>query len=273
MPLFSVSSTRFVGIFLVTIFSLCHFAIASEHSSKQQSESADPKNKSVTDELSSQALLEKIDSVRGYGDLSFSFDIVNISYKKDAEPLKNELSVKVRNNQSIVKFESPERARGRAMFKNGDNMWLYIPGTRKTIRVSPLQRLIGEASNGDVVGASFSTNYIVVSRQQKQVDDKQMTILSLEAKRKGTAYQKVKFWLDAKNSFRPVQSEFYSRSGKLLKTAYYKAFKKFGEQDKLHKLLLVDPIKEGHYTWMLFDNYQIKEIPASFFNKEALKRI
>lgn len=263
-----------ISVFLfATIFSIHDYSFAAEQNLQKQASTANSKHKLSSNEFSSQALLEKIDSVRGYGDLSFSFDIVNISYQKDAKPLKNELSVKVRNSRSIVKFESPERARGRAMYKDGDNMWLYIPGTRKTIRVSPLQRLIGEASNGDVVGASFSSNYLVVKRYEEKLDDKPMTVLSLEAKSKSAAYQKVKFWLDTKDSVRPVQSEFYSRSGKLLKTAYYKAFKKFGEQDKLHKLLLVDPIKDGHYTWMLFDNYQIEDIPVSFFSKEALKRI
>ncbi|MCW8879181.1 MAG: outer membrane lipoprotein-sorting protein [Kangiellaceae bacterium] len=224
-------------------------------------------------DLSSQELLEKIDSVRGYGDLSFSFDIVNVSYKKNSEPLKNQLSVKVLNNQSIVKFESPARSRGRAMYKDGDNMWLYIPGTRKTIRVSPLQRLIGEASNGDVVGVSFSKDYFVFARGKEKLHEKLVTVLSLEAKSKSSAYQKVKFWLDKNDSYKPIQSEFYSRSGKLLKTAHYKEYKRFGEQIMLHKLLLVDPIKEGYYTWMLFDNYKIEKIPLSFFSKEALKRI
>ena len=70
--------------------------------------------------------------------------------------------------------------------------------------------------------------------------------------------------------FKPIKSEYYARSGKLLKTAQYKAFKEFNGELKVHKMLLSDPLIAGSYTWMLFDNYRSSELPDALFNKEAI---
>ena len=32
----------------------------------------------------------------------------------------------------------------------GDDMWVYLPDTSRPIRITPLERLSGDASNGDV---------------------------------------------------------------------------------------------------------------------------
>ena len=78
------------------------------------------------------------------------------------------------------------------------------------------------------------------------------------------------FWLQNQTPFKPIKSEYYARSGKLLKTAQYKAFKEFNGELKVHKMLLSDPLISGSYTWMLFDNYRSSELPDALFNKEAI---
>jgi len=146
-------------------------------------------------------------------------------------------------------------------------MWLYIPGTRKVIRISPAQRLLGETSNADVTGSNFSKDYTGEIIPQDNPEQIQLVLLAKENK---LSYQKVIFWLQNHPPFKPIKSEYYARSGKLLKTAQYKAFKEFNGELKVHKMLLSDPLIEGSYTWMLFDNYRSSELPDALFNKEAI---
>jgi hypothetical protein len=108
-------------------------------------------------------LLDTIDSYRGYQGQGFSFDIINMSFRPDTKTRENKLKVKVLGSKSLVEFMSPKREKGRALLKDDSNLWLYIPGTRKTIRVAAAQRLLGETSNGDVLGTSFSQDYQVES--------------------------------------------------------------------------------------------------------------
>ncbi|MBA0084795.1 MAG: outer membrane lipoprotein-sorting protein, partial [Acidobacteria bacterium Pan2503] len=48
-----------------------------------------------------------------------------------------------------VDFQSPQE-KGRHLLMLGDDMWIYLPDTSRAVRITPLQRLTGNASNGDV---------------------------------------------------------------------------------------------------------------------------
>jgi len=218
-------------------------------------------NKTVTQ------LLDIIDGYRGLGQEGFSVDITNVSYKNSREPRQNKLVVDVKNNDSIITFLSPARQQGRELLQQQNNMWLYIPGTRNVIRISPAQRLLGEASNGDVTGSNFSDDYDGVLIPS---DDPAQIQLELTAKSHAANYHQVNFWLQNKAPYQPIKSEYFARSGKRLKIAHYKEFKTFDGQLKIHKMLLSDPLVKGSYTWMLFDNYRANALPSALFNKEAI---
>jgi hypothetical protein len=221
---------------------------------------------SITAEL----LVEKIDAFRGLDNAGFSFDITNVSYKAGRDARTNQLSVDVKAVKSLVTFESPARQKGRVLLKQDNDMWLYIPGTRKVIRISPAQRLLGETSNGDVTGSNLALDYDATLSSEESDQPQGHIKLILTAKNKTVSYQKVVFWLEEKAPYKPIRSEYYARSGKLLKTADYKAFKDFNGELKIHKMLLTDPLIEGSYTWMLFDNYRATDLPDARFSKEAI---
>ena len=220
--------------------------------------------------LSAELLVAKIDAFRGLNSAGFSFDITNVSYKAGRDTRTNQLSVDVKAVKSLVTFESPARQKGRILLKQDNDMWLYIPGTRKVIRISPAQRLLGETSNGDVTGSNLVKDYDAKLTSGQTEKDKGQLQLTLTAKSASVSYQKVVFWLEDKAPYKPIRSEYFARSGKLLKTADYKAFKTFDGELKIHKMLLTDPIIKGSYTWMLFDNYRASALPDARFSKEAI---
>ena len=218
-----------------------------------------------------QQLLEFIDSLRGYKDQSFTFELSNISFKNNKQKNRNKLAVKVLNDASLIEFTAPARSKGRKILKQAQNMWIRFPGTRNVLRISPAQRLLGEASNGDVTGTNFSLDYTATYEGTEMLDDKPVFKLNLTAKHDKTTYKHVVFFLDSKSHL-PLRSNFYARSGKLAKQAYYTKFKEFDGDLKLHRMKLVNPIIEGSYTWMMFDNYQKQDLNAAIFHKDALSR-
>ncbi|WDE09104.1 outer membrane lipoprotein-sorting protein [Thalassomonas viridans] len=232
---------------------------------------ADSEAKEINAEPDAQQLLEFIDSLRGYQDQSFTFDLSNVSFKDNEQKHRNKLAVKVLSDASLVEFTAPARSKGRKILKQAQNMWIRFPGTRNVLRISPAQRLLGEASNGDVTGTNFSQDYSASYEGMEMLDDKQVLKLKLDAKHDKATYKQVMFYLDSENKL-PLRSDFYARSGKLAKQAYYTMFKEFDGDLKLHRMKLVDPIMEGSYTWMMFDNYQKQELDAAIFHKDALTR-
>lgn len=224
-------------------------------------------------------LVERIDSLRGYANRGFSFEMTNVSYRRvrrgdsfETETRENSLNVSVLGEESLVKFLSPARDKGRLILKSGRNMWLYIPGTSKTLRVTPAQRLIGEASNGDVTGTNFGAEYTVQITQMDVEAEAPFVEITLTAKTRSVTYSRITFRLKMADLL-PMQSEYFSISGKLLKRAEYVEFKQFDNELKIHKMRLSDPITADRVTWLRFDKYQLETINPAIFNADSLSRL
>jgi len=217
-------------------------------------------------------ILQKADTFRGLGNQSFSFDLTIVSYNPNKKPSKNRLEVSVKSEKSLVKFISPKRVKGRAMLFEGRNLWLKIPRTRKIIRISPAQRLMGEASNGDVAATNFSRDYQPSLLGEEVMEGKTCYHLILTAVDRRVTYHKIEYWVEKKTG-KPFKSSHYAVSGKLLKVVFYKSFQTFEGGEKISKLLLVNPLIKGKYTWMIYKNYQKKKLTDNLFRKENLNRI
>lgn len=217
------------------------------------------------------ALLQTFDQYRGYGDEGFSFVIDNSSHQPGTAARSNRLKVRVLGERSLVSFLSPEREKGRAMLKEGKNMWLYIPGTRKVIRITPAQRLIGQASNGDVMGTTLSKQYQIDALAPAEVNQQPSWKLELSTSAEGSTYGRIELWLSQQADHAPLQAKFYSRSGKHLKTAEYLSTMEVNGEPKLAQVKLIDAIRPQHYTVMTFSQYQKEDLDAALFNKDALK--
>lgn len=71
----------------------------------------------------------------------------------------NQYDVYVRENrESLVLFQSATEA-GQKMLMLGDNYWLLMPKSRRPIRITPMQKLLGEASVGDISTLTWSDDY------------------------------------------------------------------------------------------------------------------
>ncbi len=62
------------------------------------------------------------------------------------------------DRESLVLFKSQVEA-GQKMLMLGDNYWLLMPKSRRPIRITPMQKLLGEASVGDISTLTWSEDY------------------------------------------------------------------------------------------------------------------
>jgi len=159
------------------------------------------------------------------------------------------------SDRSVVEFTAPQTEKGKVLLMLRDAMWIYMPSASRPIRISPLQRLMGQASNGDVARMNFSVDY----QPESIAEDAGDLVLDLAAKDPAVAYNRVRLWVDRK-SFEPRRAEFYVVSGKLIKRATYGA----------ESVEIDDVLRPGHRTVMRYTNRVARENPERMFTKDAL---
>ena len=61
-----------------------------------------------------------------------------------------------RQFNNLVRFAEPPRDAGKMVLYKGTNLWFYDPNSKASIRISPQQRLIGQAAEGDVLSVNLA---------------------------------------------------------------------------------------------------------------------
>ena len=117
-------------------------------------------------------------------------------------------------DRSDVEFTAPQTEKGKVMLMLRDAMWIYMPSASRPIRISPLQRLMGQASNGDVARTNFTVDY----QPAGMAEEADAWVIELAAKDPAVAFNRVGLWVDRK-SLEPRRAEFYVVSGKLIMRA------------------------------------------------------
>jgi outer membrane lipoprotein-sorting protein len=215
------------------------------------------------------SIVRKADDVRGpQGSFRMKIKVISERPEQGRQELFLETYVKDRTT-SVVKFTDPARERGKAMLMVNDDLWMYIPGSKRTFRISPQQRLMGDVSNADVARVNFAEDYnSTVLKKSDIVDGKTCYLLELTAKTK-VSYAKIHYWVEHK-TYRPVKATFFAVSGKPLKFATYTGYKNVAGALRPTIVQIVDGIKPDWKSEIHYISMGAKTFPDSIFQQSAL---
>lgn len=177
---------------------------------------------------------------------------------------------------SLMRFVQPVRDAGKAMLKNGSDLWFYDPGTKSAVRISPQQRLMGQAANGDVVTVNFARDYQATIAAEESVRDGERQTrnaykLMLTAASSDATYGAIELWVDAGNSA-PIKARFFAESGRLLKTAFYRKFQRHLGADRPTETVIIDGLDPQAVTLVRLSDYGLRNVPTSWFQRDYLPR-
>jgi outer membrane lipoprotein-sorting protein len=210
-----------------------------------------------------EALLKRSDAFRnGWPSYVVRVKITNYESDREDEEKLYEVSQKG-TEKTYVEFLSP-REKGQHLLMLGDDMWVYLPDTSRPIRITPLERLSGDASNGDVARTNYAVDYSPVYLRTEKVGAAECYVLDLTAKRKGSTYQRILYWLRVEDA-RPVRAEFYLTSGKHIKSASFDDYLQTGGRTLLHKLTLYDEIRHNSHSVLEYSNPAPRDLPDKLF--------
>ena len=177
---------------------------------------------------------------------------------------------------SLVRFVLPQRDSGKLILRNGNDLWFYDPSTKARVRLSPQQRLLGQASNGDVVTVNLAKDYDATLLAEEDVQDGERKTrrsykLGLKASAPGATYSSIELWVDAEND-RPLKARFFAESGQLLKTAYYRRFQAQLGTERPTETVIIDGLNPQSVTLMRFSDYAWRNVPEAWMHPDYLPR-
>lgn len=177
---------------------------------------------------------------------------------------------------SLIRFVLPARDAGKLMLKNGNDLWFYDPTSKASVRLSPQQRLLGQASNGDVVTVNLAQDYKATLVGDEDIQDGERRTrkaykLALTAVTPDVTYASIEMWVDAENN-RPLKARFFAESARLLKTAYYRRFQPQLGAERPTETVIIDGLNPKSVTLMRFSDYKARAIPDAWMQRDYLPR-
>jgi hypothetical protein len=231
--------------------------------------------------LDAQALLAESDAIRNPS-RPFSLVVSLTEYTQGKQTDGNSLQVWSRAEsgsgqfRSLIRMVAPARDANKLMLKTGNDLWFHDPASQASIRISPQQRLLGQAANGDVVTVNFAQGYKAKFEAEEDVQDgdrqpRHAVKLSLEAVVPDVTYAAADMWLDAA-SHRPIKAKFYSETHRLLKTAFYRRYEEQLGGVRPTEIVIIDGVNANLVTVMRYSDFTARDVPESWFQRDILAR-
>jgi hypothetical protein len=221
--------------------------------------------------LTASELLEQSDRVRNGGP-SVVVRTHITHYKNDRIEQESLLEVYSKGPEKVLVKSLDPRSRGLRVLLLGDDMWISLPDISRPVRITPAQRLVGQASNGDVARTYYAVDYEARLVREEKVGDKHCALLDLKARRKGATYQRIEYWVDLQ-SRAPVQANFYLTSGKHSKFAVFEEFAEWGGQRIVSQITIHDRVHGKEKTTIRYLDVQAKEIPDRYYNTSRMREL
>ena len=191
-------------------------------------------------------------------------------YKEDKLQRERRYTVLTQaGRKSLVLFRSPSEV-GQKLLMLGDEFWIVLPTSQRPIRITPMQKLLGDASTGDIASMSWAEDYTAVIDGEEALDGLTTVRLKLTAARSGVSYPQLTLWL-AKQGHFPVAADLYTASSRLAKHA---TFVMDGEGDRMHvaNMTIRDEIQRSRSTVVKYLERQSVSTPMAYYNPMYLVR-
>lgn len=178
--------------------------------------------------------------------------------------------------QSLIFMLSPAE-KGQKVLMLGDDFWLLMPDSQRPLRITPMQKLLGDASTGDIATMSWADDYsgkLIGEDRCEGAGAEAPSLpclhLTLNATRKGVSYQRIELWL-GKTRHEPIKADLYVLSDKLAKQARF-VMDKPAAPTSVNEMVLTDQVSSHKTTHVRYLNRKERQVPPEWLNPMFLVR-
>lgn len=187
------------------------------------------------------------------------------------------------DSKTLIGYLEPAINRGDIALMIGESLWFYAKNTSRPTRITPIQRLSGSVSYGDITRLGWSDDYSIAafvvssedsSNQQptKNFEKEKSPIayhFVLMAKSPSATYQKVELSID--KDYRARMAEVYLLSGKHYKTLEFLDYELVDGEYVNTKIKFTDRMIKNSVSVLDFSNISKKiDLPSQYFLKEGM---
>lgn len=179
--------------------------------------------------------------------------------------------------RNLVQYLAPPRDAGKRVLLGGGALWFYDPASKTSVRISPQQRLVGQAAIGDVLTVNLASDYTAALLGTETIEDaahqpRQCWHLDLKAADDQATYSRTEYWVE-QGSYYPVKAKFYSDSGRVLKIAYYRQFGERLGRVRPNEVVIIDAVDTSLATIAAFRDSGFQDVPDLWFQRDYLPRL
>ena len=219
-------------------------------------------------------ILSRVDANIG-SDNKISIAEMIIHTKRGSRSMKSK-SWLMGEEKSFSEYLAPAREKGTKMLKLEDELWMYIPSTDRTIKIS------GHMMRQSVMGSDLSYEDMMEDPQllnyydanvigEETLFDRDCWVLELTAKVDDIAYHARKIWVD-KERYVSLREDRFAKSGKLLKTFEASDVKRIQNRWMPTHMVFKDVLKGGKGTEFILESIEFNaSIPEHVFTKASLR--
>jgi outer membrane lipoprotein-sorting protein len=228
-----------------------------------------------------QEILAASDAIRN-PDKPFGLTVTLIEYRSGKQTDSSTLAVYSKADpgsgqfRSLIRFVAPARDANKLMLKSGNDLWFYDPSSKASIRLSPQQRLLGQAANGDVVTVNLAKDYRAQLAAEEGILDgegqtRRCYKLALAAASPDVTYDHIEMWIAVADG-RPVKGRFYTESDRLLKTAYYRHYQPQLGLERPTEMVIIDGLNPQWVTVMRYSDFAWRDVAEQWLQRDYLPR-
>ena len=211
---------------------------------------------------------------------TMTMTLINARGQSKTRTMKMKVLEGKSEDKSLMEFLTPADVKGTKFLSyehidKDDDQWMYLPALKR------VKRIASKNKSGAFMGSEFSYEDLSAFNVLKYIYEDKLeseTIDGVEcfkgvskATSKHTGYTKLITWID-KKTFLINRVEYYDRKKKLLKTAYFSEYKKYGEVYRMGKIVMKN-IQNDKTTILIWSDEKIKNgLKSKDFHKRYLKR-
>lgn len=217
-------------------------------------------------------IIEQINNLNHFP-FTFTAYVQMTTYAPKKQPKTSEYSLYGRGlDQILLSQKAPKKDFGKKILMKKDKMWFYFPRAKRSIIVNPSGTLFGTVSIGDVLSPPLLDIYKYVGYQTETKDGKSQWILSFTAISTRAPYGKLIYFYE---NTRIIKCEAYTRSGILLKIAYYQEYTPIQSGGAYASIIRIESgVNKEFYSVTKTTNLEkVKSLPDSYFAIEGLDKI